>query len=299
MTPPFLKNGSRVGVLAMASRLEYDSLANGFKIMHNDWGLEIVEGQTLKSSYHQFAGTDQERLEDLQTMLDDDSLSAIFSARGGYGSSRIIDKLDFKKFRKHPKWIVGFSDITALHCELHRLNIESIHGIMPKNFALPQFADATESLRKLLFGEPQQYAATPHPFNRFGMAEGQLIGGNLCIIAHLIGSRSELKTDGKILFIEDIGEYHYNIDRMMVQLKRAKKFDNLAGLIIGNFTDIKDSNEVPFGKTVYEIIAEHTAQYDYPVCYDFPVGHGDKNVALPISRKVQLVVSESGSHLVL
>jgi muramoyltetrapeptide carboxypeptidase len=205
--------------------------------------------------------------------------------------------LNFKKFRNHPKWIVGFSDITALHCHLHRLNVESVHGIMPKNFTLPQFTEATESLRKLLFGKRQQYIVPPHGLNRFGMAEGQLVGGNLCILAHLIGSRSDLKTAGKILFIEDIGEYYYNIDRMMVQLKRAKKLDNLVGLIVGNFTDIKDNRDIPFGKTVYEIIAEHTAQYNYPVCYDFPVGHGDKNVAMPVSRNVQLVISETGSYL--
>ncbi len=297
MRPPYLKPNDRVGVLAMASRLEYSSLTDGLNLMRNDWQLEVIEGQTLKSSYHQFAGTDQQRLEDLQTMLDDDSLSAIFSARGGYGSSRIIDLLDFRKFRKKPKWIVGFSDITALHCHLHRLGIESIHGIMPKNLMLPQFTEATESLRKLLFGEPQQYAVSNHPFNRFGMTEGLLVGGNLCILAHLIGSRSDLKTNGKILFIEDVGEYYYNLDRMMVQLKRAKKLDSLAGLVVGDFTDMKDNNQVPFGKTVYEIVAEHTTEYDYPVCYGFPVGHGDKNVAMPIGRNVQLVVTESGSHL--
>ncbi len=297
MRPPFLKPNDRIGVLAMASRLDYSSLTDGFKVMREDWQLKIVEGQTLKSSYHQFAGTDQQRLEDLQAMLDDDSLSAIFSARGGYGSSRIIDQLNFRKFLKKPKWIVGFSDITALHCHLHRLGVESIHGIMPKNLMLPQFTEATESLRKLLFGEPQQYAVSNHPFNRFGMTEGPLVGGNLCILAHLIGSRSDLKTNGKILFIEDIGEYYYNLDRMLVQLKRAKKLDNLAGLIVGDFTDMKDNNQVPFGKTVYEIVAEHTTEYDYPVCYGFPVGHGDKNVAMPVGRNVQLVVTESGSHL--
>jgi muramoyltetrapeptide carboxypeptidase len=297
--PPFLKPYDRVGVLAMASRLDYSSLTDGLNLMREDWQLDVVEGKTLKASYNQFAGTDEQRLQDLQTMLDDDSLSAIFSARGGYGSSRLIDRLDFKKFRKRPKWIVGFSDITALHCHLHRLGIESIHGIMPKNFVLPQFADATESLRKILFGEPQQYTVPPHPFNRFGMAEGQLVGGNLCILAHLIGSRSDLKTNNKILFLEDIGEYYYNLDRMMVQLKRAKKLDNLAGLIIGNFIDLKDNRDVPFGKTVYEIIAEHSAEYNYPVCYDFPVGHGDKNVAMPVSRNVQLSVSETSSYLAI
>ena len=296
-TPDFLSTHDRVGVLAMASQVNYENLTDGLNLMRNDWQLEVVEGQTLKTNDHQFAGTDQQRITDLQTMLDDESLSAIFSARGGYGSSRIINRLDFRKFRKKPKWIVGFSDITALHCHLHRFNVESIHGIMPKNFLLPQFTEATESLRKLLFGHSQQYTAPSHSFNRFGMATGQLIGGNLCIIAHLIGSRSDLKTAGKILFIEDIGEYHYNIDRMMVQLKRAKKLDKLAGLIVGNFTDIKDNNEVPFGKTVYEIIAEHTAEYDYPVCFDFPVGHGSQNVALPVSRNVVFAVSKSGTCL--
>ncbi len=296
-SPPFLKANDRVGVLAMASKVVYDDILPAISILKNDWQLEVIEGKTLRGQYHQFAGTDQERLEDLQMMLDDPSIKAIFSARGGYGSSRLLDKLAFKKFKKYPKWVVGFSDITALHCHLHQLGFQSVHSIVPKQFAKIGYETALESLKNILFGGEINYEIPSNPLNRNGQAEGQLVGGNLCLLTHLLGSRSELDTRHKIFFIEDVGEPLYNIDRMMVQLKRANKLKNLAGLVIGQFTELRDNENTPFGKSVYEIIAEHIVDYDYPVCFDFPIGHDEKNNAVRIGETVKLVVGTHNSQL--
>lgn len=285
----------RVGVLALASKLEYELLLPGFKIMREDWQLEVVEGPTLRAQYHQFAGTDTERLQDFQQMLDDPTIRAIFSARGGYGSSRFIDRVNFRKFQKSPKWIVGFSDITAVHGRIQRLGYESLHATMPKLFGNEGGEESVETLRKALFGEPLNYQIPPHPFNRLGRASGVLTGGNLCLLAHAIGSRSEVDTRDKILFVEDIHEPYYNIDRLMVQLKRANKLKPLAGLIVGQFSDSYQNPNAPFGKTEHEIIAEHVAEYDFPVCYNFPVGHTADNWAMPVGRKASLSVQEKVS----
>ena len=284
-----------MGVLALASKLEYELLLPGFKIMREDWQLEVVEGPTLRAQYHQFAGTDTERLQDFQQMLDDPTIRAIFSARGGYGSSRFIDRVNFRKFQKSPKWIVGFSDITAVHGRIQRLGYESLHATMPKLFGNEGGEESVETLRKALFGEPLNYQIPPHPFNRLGRASGVLTGGNLCLLAHAIGSRSEVDTRDKILFVEDIHEPYYNIDRLMVQLKRANKLKPLAGLIVGQFSDSYQNPNAPFGKTEHEIIAEHVAEYDFPVCYNFPVGHTADNWAMPVGRKASLSVQEKVS----
>ncbi|MEZ4903806.1 MAG: LD-carboxypeptidase [Spirosomataceae bacterium] len=295
--PSFLQAGDRVGVLAMASYVDYDSLKEGLRILREDWQLEVVEGKTLQKQYHQFAGTDAERLQDLQQQLDDASLKAIFSARGGYGSSKIIDGLHFRKFRKHPKLVVGFSDITAVHSHLHRLGFESLHATMPKLFGREGSQKALETLKKALWGEALFYEVPPHPFNRFGTGQGQVVGGNLCLLAHLIGSKSDIDTRHKLLFIEDVEEYYYNLDRMMVQLKRAGKLNHLAGLIVGQFTDLKDNTTTPFGKSHYEIIAEHIAAFSYPVCYDFPVGHVNDNWAMIVGREALLEVKSDSTTL--
>ena len=282
----------RVGVLALASKLDYELLLPAFKIMREDWQLEVVEGPTLRAQYHQFAGTDTERQQDFQQMLDDSTIKAIFSARGGYGSSRFIDQVNFRKFKKSPKWIVGFSDITVVHGRIQRLGYESLHATMPKLFGNEGSEKSVETLRKALFGGPLNYQIPPHPFNRLGRASGVLTGGNLCLLAHALGSRSEVDTRSKILFIEDVHEPCYNIDRLMVQLKRANKLKPLAGLIVGQFSDSYQNLNAPFGKTEYEIIAEHVAEYDFPVCYDFPVGHTADNWAMPVGRKASLSVQE-------
>jgi len=295
--PSFLKSGDRVGVVAMASHVSYPSMEEGLRILREDWGLEVVEGQTLHAKYNQFAGTDEERRQDLQTMLDDEGLKAIFSARGGYGSSKIIDKLRFQRFKKAPKWLVGFSDITAVHCHVHRLGVESLHATMPKLFGNAGGENALESLRKALWGEQLDYAMPANDFNRFGKVHAPVVGGNLCLITHLIGSRSELDTRGKILFIEDVEEYYYNLDRMMVQLKRARKLDHLAGLVVGQFTDLKDNESSSFGKNHLEIIKEYIEEYDYPVCFDFPVGHVLDNRAMVVGRSAILEVSPENTRL--
>jgi muramoyltetrapeptide carboxypeptidase len=222
-------------------------------------------------------------------MLDDDSVKAIISARGGYGTLRIIDKLNFEKFQKNPKWIIGYSDVTVLHSHVHRnCGIETLHATMPINFHKDE--ESVETLRKALFGEKISYEISAQPMNRNGEAQGELVGGNLSLLYALQGSSSDINTEGNILFIEDLDEYLYHIDRMVVSLKRSGKLSKLAGLVVGGMNDMKD-NQVPFGKTAGEIIAEAVAEFKYPVCFGFPAGHTAKNLALPLGRRAKLKVS--------
>lgn len=288
ITPPYLQKGDRVAIICPAKKLPQpmdDAVA-----LLQSWGLEVVLGDTVTASYHQFAGDDALRAQDLQRYVNDDSIKAIFAARGGYGTVRIIDSVDFSRLITHPKWIIGFSDITVLHAHLFtNCNLQTIHGQMPINIP-----DATgpslETLRKALFGQELTYELTPHPLNRIGHAEGVLIGGNLAILLSLSGSVSDYHYDGKILFMEDVGEYLYSIDRMLYTLKRAGKLKNLAGLIVGGFTDLKD-NDIPFGQTAQEIISAIVEEYDYPVCFDFPAGHVRDNRALVMGREVKLLAT--------
>lgn len=296
MRPNPIQRGDTVGLLALACKADFEVLKPAIELMENSWGVKVVLGNSLTSEYHQFAGTDAVRANDFQMMLDNPEIKAIFSARGGYGSSRLLDFVDFKAFQRQPKWVIGFSDITAVHCHIHTLNIESLHATMPKLFLQEGGEKSLESLRKILFGEETNYKIEPHQLNRFGVADGQLIGGNLAILIHVIGSKSDIKYDGKILFLEDVNEYLYSIDRMMIQLKRSGKLQNLAGLIVGSFSDCKD-NDVPFGKTANEIIQEAVADYDFPVCYGFPVGHEVNNWAMPCGREMNLLVEEYGVSL--
>ena len=293
---PALRPGDRIAILSTARKIEPAEL-NAAIHAFESWGLEVVLGKTIGASYNQFAGDDALRLQDLQQMLDDESIKAIVCARGGYGTTRIIDQVDFTHFKKHPKWLVGFSDVTTLHSHIHNLGIETIHAIMPVLFAKEGAAPSVESLRQLLFGEEITYTAAPHEFNRSGSGTGQLVGGNLSMLHNLTGTRSDIQTDGKNLFLEDLDEYLYHIDRMMVHLDRSGKLANLAGLIIGDMSDMHD-NAIPFGKTAYEIILEHTGKYNYPVCYGFPVGHEPLNLALVCGREATLEVSEAGARLV-
>ena len=229
-------------------------------------------------------------------MLDDTEVKAIISARGGYGTTRLLDQLDFTGFKKSPKWIIGFSDITALHCHLLGLGFESIHGIMPSLFSRPGSDEALESLRRVLFGGYISYQAPAHAFNCAGTAEGILMGGNISLLNTIIGTASDVDYTGKILFLEEIDEYLYNLDRMLVQLKRSGKLARLAGLVVGHMTDMRD-NAIPFGKTAVEIIQEHTADYTYPVAYNFPTGHEPHNLALICGRNARLQVTGQGSFL--
>jgi len=296
LRPNLIQKGDTIGILALACKVNFEILKPAIKLMEKIWGLKVILGESLTSEYHQFAGDDTVRANDFQMMLDNPEIKAIFSARGGYGSSRLLDSIDFTAFQKQPKWVVGFSDITAVHCHIHTLHIESLHATMPKLFLQEGGEESLKSLRKILFGEETNYKIEPHKLNRLGVGEGQIIGGNLAILTHIIGSKSDINYDGKILFLEDVNEYLYNIDRMMIQLKRNGKLQNLAGLIVGSFSDCQD-NQVPFGKTAYEIIEEAVADYDFPVCYGFPVGHEVDNWAMPCGREVSLSVEEYGVSL--
>lgn len=287
--PAFLKKGDKIGIIAPARKISKEEIQSAMDIF-NAWGLEVVLSKNLFNADNQFSGTENERAEALQIMLNDDSIKAIISARGGYGTIRIIDKIDFTNFKKHPKWIIGYSDITVLHSHINNFGIETLHATMPINFT--KNAEATETLRKALFGEQLNYEVESHPLNRKGKAEAELIGGNLSLIYALTGSVSDIDTKGKILFIEDLDEYLYHIDRMMLNLKRSGKLDHLAGLIVGGMTDMKD-NTIPFGKTAEEIITDAVKKYDYPVCFNFPGGHVEKNLALYFGRKVKLKVADT------
>ncbi len=295
--PAFLKPGDRVGVLAPASIVKYEDVVPGIRLFTEQWGLEVVEGKTLKTSFNQFSASDDDRLADVQQMLDDPSIKAIIAARGGYGCSRIVDCLHFDKFLQHPKWIVGFSDLTAFLSRTFQLGYASIHAPMAKTITCTGAELAAESLRQMLFGELPAYEVPTHPLNRVGNATAQVVGGNLCLLAHMIGSETEIDTDSKILFIEDINEYLYNLDRMMIQLKRSGKLNKLAGLVVGQFTDMKDNNSPTFGKDSYQIIAEHVAEFGYPVCFDFPVGHVGDNRAMGVGMNAFLSVADDAVQL--
>ena len=279
--PPYLQKGD---VIAITCPAGYMPLEKAQTCIHTlqQWGYEVLVGKTLGSkSKNYFSGTDTERLNEFQAMLDAPEVKAILCGRGGYGVSHIIEQLDFTIFKKHPKWIIGFSDITVLHAHLNRnYKIATLHAPMAAAFNDGGFKNKyVQSLKHALEGNKANYTCKPHRFNRAGAASGELIGGNLALLAHLTGSSSDISTKNKLLFLEDVGEQHYNVDRMMIQLKRSGKFEQLAGLIIGGFTDMQDTQR-PFGKKVYEIIHEHIAEYKYPVCFGFPVSHAKENLAL-------------------
>lgn len=255
------------------------------------WGLEVIIGATLNASYHQFAGDDELRAKDLQRFIDDDSIKAIIAARGGYGTVRIIDRIDFSNLLQHPKWLVGFSDITLLHSHVHNnYGLQSIHGQMPVNIP-DASSQSLQTLRKALFGETLAYHFNSHSLNRAGKVTAPVIGGNLTLLVAALGSVSDMDYAGKILFIEDVGEYYYSIDRMLYTLKRAGKLSRLAGLMIGAFSDMKD-NDIPFGFTVPQIVMNLVGEYNYPVCFDFPAGHIPDNHALIFGRDMELLVNE-------
>lgn len=295
--PPNLSKGDTIGIVCPAGFMPYNKAATCISIL-NEWGYEVKVGNTLGSQYNYFSGTDEERLNDLQRMMDDSTVKAILCARGGYGTGRIIDRLNFKEFVKNPKWIIGFSDITVLHSHLYsRYNIASLHAPMAAAFNDDEYKNPyVQSLQKALVGVKSIYSVAGHIRNKEGKATGRIIGGNLSLLNHLVGTPSDLKTAGKILFIEDVGEYIYNVDRMLYQLKRSGKLSKLAGLIIGGFTDMKDTT-TPFGKDAYEVITDVIKKYDYPVCFDFPVSHNKDNYALKIGVKYKLEVIEEGVML--
>ncbi len=293
--PRFLKRGDKIGIVAPGRKVKSVQIETAIQIFET-WGLHVVLAENIFSNDHSYlAGTDDQRLSDFQTMLDDASIKAMICARGGYGSTRILDQLDFRSFQKAPKWIAGFSDITAFHLKLSCLNVASIHSTMPILFSESESADSVESLRKIIFGDPQNFAIESHPSNRTGKAAGQLIGGNLSLLVDSIGTSNEIQTEGKILIIEEIDEYLYKLDRMMVQLKRAGKLENLNGLIIGHMTDIKDT-ELSFGERVEEIIHNHTSSH-FPIAFNFPTGHENPNLAWMQGAIAELDVTTQGVSL--
>ncbi|MBB2150088.1 S66 peptidase family protein [Pedobacter gandavensis] len=290
--PPYLKKGDKIGIASPAKKLTAD-LNKAIAVLEH-WGLEVVLGEHVYAAHDQFAGTDEQRREDLQNFLDDPEIKAIFASRGGYGTIRILDGLDFTKFQEQPKWVIGFSDITILLSHiLAQTNTQSIHGQMPKTFETGT-TESLESLRKSLFGEPQIYTYESDFENREGSAEGILIGGNLTLLIAAEGSDSAFEYSEKILFIEDVGEHEYAIDRMMRTLKRSGKLEKLKGLIVGAFNGYEVEN-LPFGQSPEQIIQEIVKDYDYPVCYNFPLGHIDDNRAMLIGKSVQLFIQK---HLV-
>lgn len=292
--PNYLQKNDTVAIVSTARKISLQEIKSAVKLLES-WGLKVVVGKTIGLAENQFAGNDTERASDFQKMLDNPTIKAIWCARGGYGTVRIIDSLDFKKFKQHPKWIIGYSDITVLHSNLHHLDFETIHGIMPLNLE-KNTKEAKESLRKSLFGEKLFYEIISSKKNIVGLAFGELVGGNLSILYSLLGSESTLDTKNKILFIEDLDEYLYHIDRMMMNLKRNGYFENLKGLIIGGMTNMHD-NEIPFGKNTQEIILDIISEYNFPVVFDFPAGHIADNRTLILGRKVELKVDEKEVRL--
>ena len=290
LRPQALQPGDTVYILSTARKITLEEITPAIHAFES-WGLKVQIGKTIGKEYRQFAGTDAERKEDFQIALDDKNVRAIICARGGYGTVRMMDDLNYDEFMKYPKWVVGFSDITYLHVHIsNSIGIQTLSGAMPFSFA-KSTPMAIESLKNELFGKRNQYIIEPNELNRKGEAQGILIGGNLSILYSITGTKSGMNTSNKILFLEDLDEYLYHIDRMMMNLKRSSKLHDLAGLVIGGFSDMKD-NKVAFGTSAYEIIAENVAEYNYPVCYGFPAGHVDDNRALVIGGTYKLSVGD-------
>ena len=302
--PPFLKPGDVIALTSPAGYITLEEIEPARKLM-SSWGYEVRIGETIGKRDCTFGGSDELRLSDLQQLMNDPTVAAIMCARGGYGVNRILDQLDLSSFKKYPKWIIGFSDITALHLHLFRnAHIASIHSKMCNSFpkewdlAEPLILDTINSIKTVLEGNSISYAALPDIYNRNGECEGVLVGGNLAIIASMMGTASEIKTDGAILFVEEVGEYLYSIDRMFSTLQRSGKLSKLEGLIIGGFNRIKteDPGE-EFGRDLYDIVMSKVGEYSYPVCFGFPVGHQKDNYALVHGRKHKLIVNEAETIL--
>jgi muramoyltetrapeptide carboxypeptidase len=293
--PSKLHKNDTVAIVSTARKIREDEITSAISLLKS-WGLKVVLGKTIGLEYHQFAGSDEERTTDLQNFLDDPKIKAIWCARGGYGTVRIIDKLNFAGFQKNPKWIIGYSDITVLHSELHQLGYSSIHATMPRD--IPENSSASiQSLRQTLFQKDLSYDIYSIKGHVSGIGEGTLIGGNLSILYSLLGSSSAIDPKNKILFLEDLDEYLYHIDRMLINLKRNGYFDQLAGLIIGSFTDLND-NDIPFGKSVREIILDIVGETSYPIVFDFPAGHLKDNRTMIFGATLKMKVETTEARLV-
>jgi muramoyltetrapeptide carboxypeptidase len=293
ITPPYLQKGDTIAIVATARKNIDDNLKTAIQWLKR-WGLEVKIGSTIGLDLNQLAGTDEQRAADFQEQMDNPNIKAIWCVRGGYGTVRMLDLLDFTKFKQNPKWIVGFSDVTVLHNHLNTMGFKSIHGIMPISTKATEAAK--ETLRVALFGERLEYDVLPHSRNRFGKASGELVGGNLSILYSLLGSPSAINCDDKILFIEDLDEYLYHIDRMMMNLRRNGCLESIKGIIVGSMTKMKD-NDIPWGKDAYQIIEDVTKKYNIPIIYDFPAGHIQDNRALIMGSKISMDVNKDCSKV--
>ncbi len=296
--PPYLKKGATIGITCPAGYMAKEKAQACIETLQQ-WGFQVMVGKTLGSpSTNYFSGSDEERLNELQAMLDNSEIDAVLFGRGGYGVGRIIEQIDFTTFKKKPKWLIGYSDITVLHSHIHsNYNIATLHSPMAAAFNDGENNNEfIASLHKAITGKKAKYKCATHRFNKKGTAFGELVGGNLSLLVHLIGTSSDIQTKNKILFIEDIGELIYSTDRLLYQLLRSGKLEKLAGLIIGKFTDVKDT-ERPFGKTIDEVIHDIIKQFDYPVCFNFPVGHTKENYALKVGVKYQLKITSRAVSL--
>jgi len=294
--PRSLKVGDKVGIVAPGRKVHLQEVEVAERIILS-WGLNVEFAPNLfNDDHHYLAGTDEQRLNDFQGMLDNEEINAIICARGGYGTTRIVDHLSFAKFQRNPKWIVGFSDVTALHLKLFQLGIESLHGTMPILFSKQDSASSIESLKQILFGMGTSVKAEPNKNNKPGQSTSLVLGGNLSLVVDSLGTSTEPDLDAKILIVEEIDEYFYKIDRMFTQLKRAGKLDRLAGLVVGHMTDLKDT-EPGFGETMEEIILNKVKQFNYPVAFNFPIGHENPNLAWSHGSVMTLSIGEHGSLL--
>lgn len=292
--PPYLKKGDTIALVCTARKFTPEEAQPAIELLES-WGLKVKLGKTIGLDNFQLGGSDSERANDFQAMLDEDSIQGIWCARGGYGTVRIIDKINFSNFIKKPKWIMGFSDVTVLHSHIHNLGVATLHSIMP--FSVPKAEEtAKESMRKTLFGENISYEIPSSSYNKKGKANGVLVGGNLSILYSLLGSESSINTENKILYIEDLDEYLYHVDRMMMNLKRNGYFDKVRGLIVGGMTDMHD-NQIPFGRNASEIILDITQEFDIPICFDFPAGHLSDNRALILGEEIEFEVTESSTQV--
>lgn len=294
ISPKYLQKNDTVAIVSTARKITLQEIEPAIKLLET-WGLKVFIGRTIGLEENQFAGSEIERINDFQKMLDNPEIKAIWCARGGYGTVKIIDKLDFTEFIKQPKWIIGYSDVTVLHSHIHNFGIETLHATMPLNVT-KNSNEALITLKNSLFGNFFYYEIKTSKENKTGIESGELVGGNLSILYSLLGSKSSINTAGKILFLEDLDEYLYHIDRMMMNLKRNNYFTNLKGMIIGGMTDMHD-NTIPFGKTAIEIILDIISEYDFPVAFNFPAGHIEDNRALILGRKVILDVNKNATKL--
>lgn len=293
--PPFLQKEDTVAIVAPARWIDQNNYPTIISIIES-YGLNVVRGNSTFLTHGPFAGTDQERMEDLQEMIDNPEVKAIFCLRGGYGTIRIIDGLNLGGLITNPKWIIGFSDITILHSALHHLKVMTIHGQMPLNFTGRTENKGLDTLMSTLLGESLSYSLESHELNRTGEAKGKLVGGNVAIFSSLIGTKYDIDTTGKILFIEEVGEYLYRFDRLMYHLKMSGKLNGLAGLIVGGLSDMKD-NDPTFGQTVEQIINDVLPDEAYPVCYGFPAGHIKENYPLIFGKEISLSVAADGVRI--